>query len=169
MFSTASPAIQNHFTTELHKIIRWKSQPSLYRSMEYQDMVGAPLAEEITTEKSTTRLQNLTAQPWTPIFRKSTARPSSITTGIFWEIPYQPEDNDYEHDVHEHKRKINVETSTFKAIVKEDAKNICPHFVLAKQVFDLELMADVWQTVYFSLPNKIQCFKIEIKRITEKV
>lgn len=276
--------MQIHFTTELHKIIRWKSQPSFYTApMEYHKIVTVPTTEELTTEKSTTRLKNITAQHWTPVFSYEAATPPSEATEMFYverkerkqrhehkehnehelhndhehdqhneheqhnqheqhnkhgqhneyeqhneheqhcehEQPNEHEqhneneqynkhaqhneheqhneyDQHYEHEQHneqeqhnenapldelEYKdneqnerqatvktqRNIELSNTTFAAIIKEDTKDICPHFILSKHIFDLEPMTGVWQTAYFSLPSKIDCFKILIKRITEKV
>lgn len=168
--STPHPTSLNlRFTTELHKIIRWKSQPSFYTApMEYQEIVAIPTTVKITTEQSTTTLQNITAQHWTPIFSSETAIPSQETTEAIYG---QYNQNKYD----EPKTSVNdlkddgISNTTFQGVVKEDTKDICPHFIFSKKQFDLEPMADVWQTSYFSLSSKIQCFKILIKRITEKV
>lgn len=166
--STSHSSSQNiPFTTELHKIIRWKSQPSFYTApMEYQEIVAVPTTEEVTTELSTTVLQNITAQHWTPILRSSTvATKLPETTEIVYEQHYEHKDDELKTTVGD----VGVSNTTFQAIMKEDTKDICPHFIYSKQAFDLEPMADVWQTSYFSLPSKIQCFKILIKKVTEKV
>lgn len=136
--------------------------------MEYQEIVAIPTTVEMTTEKSTTILQNITAQHWTPIFSASAATVPQDTTEVVY-----GQHNQHKYD--EHKTNVadvgdvGISNTTFQGIMKEDTKDICPHFIFSKQPFDLEPMADVWQTSYFSLPSKIQCFKILIKRITEKV
>lgn len=185
------PKWQNHHdTTEFYNIIRWKSQPVFYTaSEEYQEIADNPSTEESMTEKSTNIIQNLTVQYWTPIFTSSTATPLSETTEIFNDPQkehelYEHELYEHEHNEHDHydhkskdgehkttrkQKVVEITNTTFEAIMKEDTKEICPHFVIAKQAFDLEPMADIWQTVFFSLPRKIQCFKIMIKRITDQV
>ncbi|XP_026330346.1 uncharacterized protein LOC113237861 isoform X2 [Hyposmocoma kahamanoa] len=179
------PKLQNHHdTTELYNIIRWKSQPVFYAaSVEYQEIADDPSTEESMTDKSTNIVQNLTVQYWTPIFTSSTATPSSEIADIFNEPQkehelYEHEHNEHDHYEHESKddehkttrkqKVVEITNTTFEAIIKEDTKEICPHFVFVKQTFDLEPMADIWQTVFFSLPSKIQCFKIMIKRITDQ-
>lgn len=156
------------FTTELHKIIRWKSQPSFYTApMEYQEIVTVPTTEEITIEKSTTVLKNITAQHWTPIFAMKTDPP----------LPDIPENlreaHELKEDIHkkdvENTKENTITNTTFQAILKDDKKEICPYFKYGKQRFDLEPMADVWQTAFFSLADNIQCFKLLIKKITKKV
>ncbi|XP_049871211.1 uncharacterized protein LOC126370417 [Pectinophora gossypiella] len=50
------------------------------------------------------------------------------------------------------------------AIIKE----VCEKFKEGTINFELNKMADVWQTAYYKLPEKVQCFKIHIKKLTDK-
>lgn len=139
--------------------------------MEYQETVTVPTVEEMTTEKSTTVPEKITAQHWTPIFSSTpltTASPPPDTIENIYEQHKELKDEEHKTDVRDTKE-IAITNTTFQALVKDDTKEICPHFRFGKQHFDLEPMADVWQTAFFSLPDNIQCFKILIKRLTDKV
>ncbi|XP_059053692.1 uncharacterized protein LOC131847979 [Achroia grisella] len=44
---------------------------------------------------------------------------------------------------------------------------ICPHFKNGA-VLDLDAMADVWQVIYYQLPEHIPCFRIQLQKISQK-
>lgn len=51
---------------------------------------------------------------------------------------------------------------------REELKELCPRFKYSGD-FDLNDMADVWQVVYYETKEKVQCFKIQIKKVSAEV
>ncbi|PZC74418.1 hypothetical protein B5X24_HaOG207895 [Helicoverpa armigera] len=61
---------------------------------------------------------------------------------------------------------VRKRVKTLKHSLKDQAKK-CRHYRKGNS-FDLSKMADVWQVVYYQLPNKLKCFKIHIKLVKLK-
>ncbi|XP_037302824.1 uncharacterized protein LOC119193333 [Manduca sexta] len=54
-----------------------------------------------------------------------------------------------------------------KSILTKDMRETCPYYITGLG-FDIDKMADVWQTAYYRMSDRVSCFKIHIRKTSER-
>ncbi|KAJ2947333.1 hypothetical protein O0L34_g17048 [Tuta absoluta] len=93
----------------------------------------------------------------------TTTETKATTTTKIVPITWKPVETTVANDIQD------ISTKFTTAIGHDDETPEDCHFYKAtnETQFDFHKMADIWQTIHYELKNKVPCFKIHIKKITD--